>query len=70
MKSNFKLAVNQYIDTFNLDLIFEKILVPKNQIFFIGGVCRSIILNNFNNYDIDLVVPKINDETILNFKAL
>jgi poly(A) polymerase len=68
VKSNFKLAVNQYIATFNLDLIFEKILVPKNQIFFIGGVCRSIILNNFNNYDIDLVVPKINDETIESLK--
>ncbi len=64
MSNNYKLAVNQYINNFNLDLIFEKIQIPKNQIFFIGGVSRSIILNNFNNYDIDLVVPVINNKTL------
>ncbi len=63
MKNRYNLAVNQYINTFNLSLILEKIQTPKNQIFFIGGASRSIILNDFNNYDIDLVVPVINNKT-------
>ena len=64
MSNNYKLAVNQYGNNVNLNLIFEKIQIPKNQIFVIGGVSRSIILNNFNNYDIDLVVPVINNKTL------
>ena len=74
MSYKYKLVVENFINAFNLDHILKIIQIPSNQIFFIGGASRSIILNKFNNYDIDLVVPKINEETIdslkLNFEII
>ena len=69
MNNNYKSVVNKYISDFNLNLIFEKMLIPVNNIFFIGGISRSIILDNFNNFDMDLVVPEINSKTIDSLNA-
>ena len=64
MKNNYKISVNEYIVNFDLNFIFNKIQNTKNQIYFIGGSSRSIILQDFKSHDIDIVVPKITNDTI------
>ena len=48
----------------NLDKILENLSNVDQEIYFIGGASRSIILNDFNNKDIDLVVPNLEDSSI------
>ena len=64
MKNNYKISANEYIVNFDLNFIFNKIQNTKNQIYFIGGSSRSIILQDFKSHDIDIVVPKITNDTI------
>ena len=69
MKNKYKLSVKKYIENFNLVSIFQKIQKLENQIYFVGGASRSIILKNFKNNDLDLVVPRINDEILQLLKS-
>ncbi len=64
MKNNYETSVNDYIVNFDLNFIFNKIQNTRNQIYFIGGSSRSIILQDFKSHDIDIVVPKITNDTI------
>jgi len=64
VKNNYETSVNDYIVNFDLNFIFNKIQNTRNQIYFIGGSSRSIILQDFKSHDIDIVVPKITNDTI------
>mgnify|MGYP000752957804 CR=1 FL=1 len=52
------------LDSKEKDFIFNKIQSTINQIYFIGGSSRAIILKDFKSHDIDIVVPKITNDTI------
>lgn len=64
MKNNYKTLVHEYIANFDINFIFNKIQNTRNQIYFIGGSSRAIILQDFKSHDIDIVVPKITNDTI------
>lgn len=61
---NYLNRVKSIKDLSNLDIILKKLSNIDKEIYFIGGASRSIILNDFGNKDIDLVVPILEDSSV------
>ena len=56
--------VNKIIEFSHLENIIKILKVEKKNIYFIGGATRSILIDKYDNKDIDLVIPELKDETI------
>ncbi len=52
------------IEFSNLSKILEILPFQKKDIYFVGGVTRSILNDKLDNKDIDLVIPNLDEETI------
>ena len=61
---NYLNRVKNIKDYSNLDKILKKLSINEKEIYFIGGASRSIILDEYKNKDIDLVVPNLEDIVI------
>ena len=61
---NYLNQVNKIIEFSNLENILEILSIDKKDIYFIGGATRSILNDVYDNRDIDLVIPDLQDNMI------
>lgn len=61
---NYLDQVNKIIKLSNLTNIIEILSLDKKDIYFVGGAARSILNDKYDNKDIDLVIPNLQDSSI------
>jgi len=61
---NYLNQVNKIIEFSNLEKILKILSIDKKDIYFIGGATRSILNDVYDNRDIDLVIPDLQDNMI------
>jgi poly(A) polymerase len=61
---NYKKQVNDLIKYSKLKELVKILKLSNSKIYFVGGATRSILSEEYNNTDIDIVVPNIEDDVI------
>ena len=61
---NYKKQVDNFIKYSELKELVKILKLSNNKIYFVGGATRSILSEEYNNTDVDIVVPNIEDDVI------
>ena len=56
---NYKKQVDNFIKYSELKELVKILKLSNNKIYFVGGATRSILSEEYNNTDVDIVVPNI-----------
>ena len=61
---NYKKQVDNFIKYSELKELVKILKLSNNKSYFVGGATRSILSEEYNNTDVDIVVPNIEDDVI------